>query len=224
MTGVKQARVLRNVLLWAILCACMLWVLGARLWAHWSAIIVGAVAGSSYAVWHWRQLAGRIARRGRPFEPNKIFVHYLSLVEVLLSAVGYNAYLAIPLVVVLVVSVLLLALSGIWWAIMAASFGLASSLVLGGYILRYERVHGSLYYQYDSRTWSGAEGMLYRPATVVIPLTPGGKVDYQGELWHAVSLSGAPIGVGECVEVISVERLTLYVDRVPPQGESTARA
>src|SRR5262245_20687332 len=82
MTGVKRARVLGYVLLWAILCACVLWVLGARLWAHWSAIIVGAVAGSSYAVWHWRQLAGRIARRGRPFEPNKIFVHYLSLVEV----------------------------------------------------------------------------------------------------------------------------------------------
>ena len=216
MTGVKQVRVLRNVLVWAILCILVLWLVRQRLWAHWTAIVFGVVTGSSYAVWHWRRLSGRITRRDRHFEPNKIFVHYLSIVEVLLSAVGYNPYLAIPITVVLVVGLLLLALSGVWWAVMAATFGLAGSAVLGGYILHYERFHGPLHYQYDSHTWSGAEGMLYRLATVVTPLTPGGKVDYQGELWNAVSLSGEPIGAGERVEVISVERLTLYVDRAPP--------
>jgi membrane protein implicated in regulation of membrane protease activity len=223
MTGVKQVRVLRNVLIWAVLCAIALWLVGARLWAYWTAIVFGVVAGSLYAVWYWRHLARRIARRDRHFEPNKIFVHYLSTAEVLLSAVGYNPYLAIPIGVVLVVGVLLSALSGAWWGVMVATFGLASSAVLAGYIMCYERFHGPLHYQYDSRTWSGAEGMLYHVATVVKPLTPVGKVDYQGELWNAVSLSGEPIGAGERVEVISVERLTLYVDRAPPPAEFIAK-
>jgi hypothetical protein len=87
----------------------------------------------------------------------------------------------------------------------------------------YEGFHGPLHYQYDSRTWAGTEGMLYRVATVVKPLTPVGKVDYQGELWNAASLSGERIGVGERVEVITVERLRLYVDRVPPRAESIAK-
>jgi membrane protein implicated in regulation of membrane protease activity len=213
---VKQVRVLRNVLVWGLLCTLVLWLVWMQLWVHWTAIGCGVVAGSSYAVWHWRRLSHRIARRDRHFEAHKIFVHYLSSAEMLLCALGYNPFLAIPLAVVLVAGVLLLALSGFWWGAMAAAFGLASSVVLGGLILRYERVHGPLYYQYDSRTWSGAEGMLYRLATVVTPLTPGGKVDYQGELWNAVSLSGEPIGAGERVEVLSVERLTLSVDRVPP--------
>jgi membrane protein implicated in regulation of membrane protease activity len=223
MTGVKQVRVLRNMLIWAILCALVLWLVCARLWAHWTAIVYGVVAGSCYAIWHWRRLSRRIARRDRHFERNKIFVHYLSIVEVLLSVIGYNPYLAIPLGTVLVAAVLLSALSGMWWAVMVAMFGLASSAVLGGYIMRYERFHGPLHYQYDSRMWSGTEGMLYRVATVVKPLTPVGKVDYQGELWNAASLSGERIGVGERVEVITVERLRLYVDRVPPRAESIAK-
>jgi hypothetical protein len=96
MTGVKQVRVLRNVRIWAILCAFVLWLVRAQLWAHWTAIVFGAVAGSCYANWHWRRLSRRLARRDRPFERNKIFVHYLSIVEVLLSVVGYTPYLAIP--------------------------------------------------------------------------------------------------------------------------------
>ena len=220
MTAVKQARVLRNVLIWTGLCGIVLWVIGARLWGHWTAIIFGVLAGSGFAIWRWRHLSRRISRRDYHFEPNKIFVHYLSIIEVPLSALGYNPYLVIPMAVVLMVGVTLLALSSLWWVVMAATFGLAGGAVLAGCILCYERFHGPLHYQYDSRTWSGAEGMLYRPATVVRPLTPTGKVDYQGELWRAVSLSGEPIGAGERVEVISVERLTLYVDRSPP-GDST---
>jgi membrane-bound ClpP family serine protease len=65
--------------------------------------------------------------------------------------------------------------------------------------------------------------MLYRVATVVKPLTPEGKVDYQGELWNAVSLSCERIGVGARVEVITIERLSLYVDGVPPPAESIAK-
>jgi membrane-bound ClpP family serine protease len=62
--------------------------------------------------------------------------------------------------------------------------------------------------------------MLYRTTTVVKPQPPTGTVDYQGELWNAVSWSGDPIDAGDRVEVISVERLTLYVDRVLQSGPS----
>jgi membrane-bound serine protease (ClpP class) len=81
-----------------------------------------------------------------------------------------------------------------------------------------------LYYQYDNASWSGAEGMVYQRGTVVQPLTPAGKVKIQGVLWNAVSLSGETIALGEPVEVISLERLTLYVDRLPAatEPESTA--
>jgi membrane protein implicated in regulation of membrane protease activity len=177
-----------------------------------------AVAGGSYALWRWRHLSRRIARRDRRFERNKIFVHYLDTAEVSLSALAYNAYLAIPIGMAVVAAMLLSAFSGVWWAVLVGAFGLASSGVLLGYIICYKRLHGPLYYQYDCRMWSGAEGILYRTATVVKPLTPDGKVDYHGELWEAVSLGGEAIDVGDCVEVISVERLTLYVDRVPHSG------
>ena len=49
MTGVKQVRVVRNVLLWASLCSLVLWLVGVRLWAHGTAIVFGVVAGSGYA-------------------------------------------------------------------------------------------------------------------------------------------------------------------------------
>jgi membrane protein implicated in regulation of membrane protease activity len=206
-------------MVWGILCAIVLWLMRARLWQNRTALLVGAVAGSLYALWRWRELSRRIARRHRRFERNKIFVHYLNAVEALLSAVAYNPYLVIP-IGVLLVGVLLSVLSGTWWAILIAAFGLTSCGVLAGCIIGYERLHGPLHYQYDSRMWSGAEGMLYRTATVVKPLTPAGKVDCQGALWNAVSLSGDLIDVGDRVEVISVERLTLYVDRVPQSGPS----
>jgi membrane protein implicated in regulation of membrane protease activity len=224
MTGVKQVRVLRNVIGWTIVCAIGLWLMRVRLAEHWMAILCGVAAGSVYATWYWRRLCRRITRRDRRFERNIILVHYLSTAEVLLSVVAYNPYLAFSMGVVLIGSVLLLALTGAWWAVLVGTFGVASGVVLAGYIVHYERCHGPLSYQYDSRTWAGAEGMLYRPATVVKPLTPAGKVDYQGELWNAVSVSGAPVDVGERVEVISVERLTLYVDRAPSPGDSSATA
>jgi membrane protein implicated in regulation of membrane protease activity len=215
-----SVRVLRNVVVWGILCAILLWLTRAWHWQKRTAWVLGVVAGSLYALWHWRHLSRRIARHHRRFERNKIFVHYLNTGEVFLSAVAYHPYLAIPIGVLLFVGVLLSVRSGAWWATLIGTFGLTSCGVLASCIIGYERLHGPLHYQYDSRMWSGAEGMLYRTATVVKPLTPAGKVDYQGELWNAVSLSGEPINVGDCVEVISVERLTLYVDHVPPYGPS----
>src|SRR5262245_24210728 len=61
MTRVKQVRVLRNVMGWGVLCAIVLWLVGDRLQAHWTAIVCGVVAGGLYAVWHWRHLSRRIA-------------------------------------------------------------------------------------------------------------------------------------------------------------------
>ena len=65
--------------------------------------------------------------------------------------------------------------------------------------------------------------MLYQVGTVVHPLTPSGKVSIAGVLWNAVSLSGETIDNGQPVEVLSIERLTLYVDRLAatskPWGE-----
>lgn len=218
MAAVKQVRVVRNVIVWSTLCALVLWLVRSRLGEHREALLLGVAAGALYAVAHWRRLSGRIVRRDRRFERNKIFVHYLNAVEVLLSAVAYSHVLAIPIGVALGIVVLLSIISGGWWAVLIGSFGVASGTLLTSYVLRYERLHGPVYYQYDSRYWSGAEGMLYRVATVVKPLTPTGKVDLQGELWEAVSISGEPIEVGQPVEVIAVERLTLYVDRVSPES------
>ena len=214
MAVVKQVRVLGNILIWSALCVVVLGLVHSRLWEHRMALLLGVVAGALYAVAHWRRLSGRIARRDRRFHRNKIFVHYLNAVEVLLSAIAYSHILAIPIGIALGVVVLLSLISGGWWAVLIGSFGLASGIVLTSYVLQYERRHGPLYYQYDSRYWSGAEGMLYRIATVVKPLTPAGKVDLQGELWDAVSISGEPIDVGQPVEVIAVEHLTLFVDQV----------
>jgi membrane-bound ClpP family serine protease len=61
--------------------------------------------------------------------------------------------------------------------------------------------------------------MLYQVGTVVQPLTPAGKVKIQGVLWNAISLSREALAVGEQVEVISMHRLTLYVDRLPPSSD-----
>jgi membrane protein implicated in regulation of membrane protease activity len=214
MAMVKQVRVLRNVLLWSALCAIVLGLVHGKLWEHRAALLLGVAAGVLYAAAHWRRLSRKILRRDRRFERNKIFVQYLNAAEVLLSAVAYSSILAIPIGLALVVVVLLSILSGGWWAVLIGSFGLTSGAGLTSYIWRYERRHGPLHYQYDSRYWFGAEGLLYRVGTVVKPLIPAGKVDLQGELWNAVSISGEPVDVGQRVEVIAVEHLTLYVDRI----------
>src|SRR5262245_53428812 len=108
---VKQVRVLRNVVIWGLLCALVLWLIRGRLWPNRTALLLGALAGSLYACWHWRHLSRRIARRDRRFERNKIFVHYLNTVEVLLSAVAYNPSLALPIGVVWFASILFSAFS-----------------------------------------------------------------------------------------------------------------
>ena len=219
MALVKQVRVLRNVVWVGALCLLALVLVRARLWEHRAALGLGGVAGGLCGWLRWGQLRRNIARRDRRYERNKIFVHYLSLMEMALGAVAYNPYLAMPLGLALLAGVLLMHLSHHGWTILASSVGLSGAGLLACCIVRYERHHGPLYYQYNNAGWSGAEGMLYQVGTVMQPLTPAGKVTIQGVLWNAVSLSGEALAVGEQVEVISVHRLTLYVDRVPTASD-----
>jgi membrane-bound ClpP family serine protease len=165
---------------------------------------------------HWRYLTRRITRRDRRYERNKIPVHYLSVFEALVASFAESYYLAIPVVLVLVIVALSVSLSGHWWTVLGATSGLVWAVVLTACILFYECRHGALHYQYDNSNWTGAEGLLYQCGTVVQRLAPAGKVNMPGGvLWNAVSQSGETIETGASVEVIGVQRLTLYVDRLP---------
>lgn len=217
---VKQVRVLRNILIGCGVWVLVLWWLRGQLWVYRLALGFGCIAGIAVGSGYWWRLQRNIARRDRRYERNKIFVHYLNLVEVLMATVVYNPYLAIPLGLLLLAAAFLSVFSAHWWTVLASGLGLTATTVVAGWIVRYERHHGPLYYQYYSESWSGAEGLLYQIGTVVAPLGPSGKVKLQGALWNAVSLSGEVIEVGEQVEVISIERLTLYVDRLTPTRAS----
>ncbi len=219
MADVKQVRVVRNVLCLLVACALVLWFMRTRLWQHHEALVLGLTAGLAYGVGRWWRLRQRIARRDRRYERNKIFVHYLNSLEVVVAAFAYNVYLAIPIGLGLLGMMLFVTWSAHWWTVLGASFGFGGAMVLVVCVWWYERCHGPLYYQYKSDTWSGAEGMLYQVGTVVHPLTPSGKVSIAGVLWNAVSLSGEPIDNGQPVEVLSIERLTLYVDRLAETSE-----
>jgi len=217
---VKQVRVLRNVLIGCGGWGLVLWWLRGQLWAYGYDLGLGCLAGMAVGSGYGWYLQRRIARRDRRYERNKIFVHYLNGVEALTATVAYNPYLDIPLGLLLLAVVFLGAFSARAWTVLASSLGFTATAVVAGWIVRYEQRHGPLYYQYNTETWSGAEGLLYQVGTVVAPLCPSGKVKLQGALWNAVSLSGEAIEVGQQVEVIAIERLTLSVDRLTPAPAS----
>jgi membrane protein implicated in regulation of membrane protease activity len=216
MALVKQIWVLWSVGgLW-VLSVVVLWLGRGHFRAQWSALGIGFLLGGVAGWLRWRHLSRRIARRDRRYERNKIFVDYLHLGEVVVTTVAYAPYVVLPVLVGLVVLVWLMPLPLSWWIVLAGTAGMTGASVVLGTILWYERQHGPLYYQYNSENWSGAEGLLYQPGTVVESLQPAGKVKLLGGvLWNAVSLSGEPITPGEAVEVIAVQGLTLYVDRLP---------
>ncbi len=216
MAQVKQTRVLRNLIGLGLLCGGLVWLLGDRAWQTPDALAWGAALALPGTLLHWRYLARRITRRDRRYERNKIPVNYLSAFEALAATFIYSYYLAIPVALGIVVVVVTAGLSDHWWTVLGACCGLTWAVVLTARILVYEWRHGALYYQYDNSNWTGAEGMLYQCGTVVQPLTPAGKVNMPGGvLWNAVSQSGETIDNGEPVEVVGVQRLTLYVDRLP---------
>jgi membrane protein implicated in regulation of membrane protease activity len=186
--------------------------------AQWSALSIGIFLGGVAGWLRWRHLSCRIARRDRRYERNKIFVDYLHLGEVVVIVIADAPYIVLPAAAGVVALVWFMPLMVSWWIVLAGTAGVTGASVLLGAVLWYERQHGPLYYQYNSENWSGAEGLLYQPGTVVEPLQPAGKVKLPGGvLWNAVSFSGEPITPGEAVEVISVQGLTLYVDRLPEE-------
>ena len=91
-------------------------------------MLTGAVGGW---LW-WRHLSRMIARRDRRYERNKIFVHYLSIVEVAIAAVAYNHYLALPLGVVLLAVVVGTSVFSHAWIMCLGSSGLVGMSVLAG--------------------------------------------------------------------------------------------
>ena len=216
MAQIGQVRVWRNLVGWGLLCCGLIWWLGDRVRHAPDALAWGAALAIPGSLTHWRYLARRITRSDRRYERNKIPVHYLSVFEALVATFAESYYLAIPALLGLVIVALSVSLSGHWWTVLGATCGLVWAVVLAICILFYEWRHGALHYQYDNSNWTGAEGLLYQCGTVVQQLDPAGKVNMPGDvLWNAESQSGETIETGTSVEVIRVQRLTLYVDRLP---------
>ncbi len=212
---VRQVRVIRNVAVAGAIFGGLLWLVRDYIAMYLDALLVGAACGTAYGAFGVWRLFQRVARRDRRFARNRIFVQFLSVMEIVLLAAASSHYVLIALGIVLLVFALVGILSAHWWTVLVGSLGVAWACTTLAAIIRWERRHGALYYQYDSRAWSGAEGMLYQTGKVVEPLTPSGRVLIDGELWNAVSLSGEHIEAGAIVEVLSLEGLTLHVDRVP---------
>lgn len=216
MALVKQIRVLWNMVCLGVLSAVVLWSVRGHVGSESSALLTGVISGGLVGWLRWCHLWHRIARRDRRYERNKIFVDYLHSGEVVVTAVLYNPLITLPVSVGVVLVLWLAPFSLWWWLVLVGSTGCSSASVLCSAVICYERQHGPLYYQYHSDTWSGAEGLLYQCGTVLEPLQPAGKIIMPGGiLWNAVSLSGETLAQGEAVEVISVQGLTLYVDRLP---------
>jgi membrane-bound serine protease (ClpP class) len=75
----------------------------------------------------------------------------------------------------------------------------------------FEVAEATFWYRYLKRirVRTGVEAMEGRPAEVIEPCRPRGRVKLDGEIWNAECAAGAE--VGETVEVVAVEGLTLVV-------------
>lgn len=86
---------------------------------------------------------------------------------------------------------------------------IVTALLLGAIILMtYKLVIPALH----KKRITGSEGMVGLEGTVIEPLTPMGVVRVGGENWKAKS-TGENIAVGEEVEILGVDGLTLRVSR-----------
>jgi membrane protein implicated in regulation of membrane protease activity len=196
------------------LCGLLLWMARGSIVDHRGALAGSVAFGGLYGLAYWFRLRKRISRRDRRFERNKIFVKFLSPLEVVLLAAASSHYLLIAMLAVALIGLTVDWFTGRWWSLVIGGFGLSAALVLGSGVLLYERKHGPIHYHYDTRTWSGGEGMLYQVGEVVETLAPRGRIQVQGELWNAVSMSGETIPAGERVEILGRKGLTLMVDRL----------
>ena len=213
---VRQVRVLQNVLVTAGLSALLLWFAFGHIFEYRDALLGGGVAGAlAGGIYVWRLLR-RVTRRDRRLARNKVLVPFLSLYEMMLAAAAASHHLLIALASLLLMLVLAGFIVGYWWAVLAGAAGLGWATVAAVVIGAWEWRHGPLHYQYDTRAWAGAEGMLYQTGRVIEPLQPVGTVEVGGERWRAVSASGERVAVGEPIEVLAIDGLTLFVERITP--------
>jgi membrane protein implicated in regulation of membrane protease activity len=215
---VKQVRVIRNVAMIAAVFAAVLWAVRAGLPTHPATAVAGGALGLAYGTLYWRLLVRRIDRTHHRFARNRIFVRFISVFELALTAAASSIYVVMALGALFAAAWLFDWVADHRWGVLIACFGSSAALTLGVLVVRYEYRHGPLYYQYASDTWSGAEGMLYQQGTVTEPLAPQGRVWINGESWQAESIAGEPVGTGEHIEVLAIDGLTLRVDRVIADG------
>ena len=84
---------------------------------------------------------------------------------------------------------------------------IVAALALGALIFV---IHKAVIPTFHKKQITGSEGMIGMKGRVIKPLTPKGVVRVGDEFWKAKS-SGEDIEIGEEVEVVGVEGLTLKV-------------
>ncbi len=217
----KQVRVIRNIILTSIFFGLIILLVRDNIFNSIDALLYGSIIGFAIGTLHtWKALRS-VSRKHRRFEPNKIFVKYLSFAEIVLSGIAYNIYLAVPVLIISIIIIVFGYYTNHWSTLFLCSIGLTGSIISGAMVIREETKIGPIHYQYDNTAWQGSEGMLYKTGKVVSPLTPRGTVTVRGELWNAVSASRETIAEGEPVEVISIDGLTLFVDSVDRYNDNS---
>lgn len=83
------------------------------------------------------------------------------------------------------------------------------ALILGAFVFV---IHMAVIPSFHRRIVTGSEGMLGMQGRVVKPLNPVGTIVIEGEHWRAESVEDS-IEVGENVEIVGLDRLTLNVKR-----------
>lgn len=108
-------------------------------------------------------------------------------------------------------AVLALLVLGLWYFHVKITWVLVLIICLGmgGFIFI---VHRAIVPGLLRKKSTGREGMIGVTGTITEPLKPEGTVRVKGEYWSARSVEG-DIGVGEEIEVVSIEGLKLGVRR-----------
>ncbi|MFC1974628.1 NfeD family protein [Chloroflexota bacterium] len=86
---------------------------------------------------------------------------------------------------------------------------IAVALLLGVFIFV---IHKAIIPTFRKKQVTGAEGLIGCEGEVVEPLTPVGVIRVEGEYWKAKSVE-EDIAMGEDVEILGLNRLTLEVRR-----------
>lgn len=210
---VKRVRVLRNMAGLSFLSLVLLWLGRSGLTEHAVAVIAGSLAGILCGAIYWWRLRRRIQRRDRMHARNRIFVRFISPLEFFLLAAASSHILLLALLCLLLIMLVTGFATGHAWTLFLGSLGLGSAITTSIGVMRYERHHGPVYYQYASAGWGGGESLLYQTGTVINTLNPEGRINIGGTLWQARSINDETIAEGETVEVLDREGLTLFVTR-----------